>query len=301
MIAAEAETAAGSAGSAEPSLFTTDAVAYSPSWRTAAAALRIFSRGGLLLMLAALTLSATPPSNPFKMMRLFAALFLAPELASWFIARAFAASIRVDEGRLRIESRDETIEIPLSSIAAAEPWRVPVPALGLGMRLRSGRRIPREICTEDPVALVDAMIAAGAASDLRDGLEHPLVQFARARLAHGPGRLENPFLKFVLFSLVPTIPIFRLHQYIAYGGAFGEYYTYGLQMYLVGFGIWWAKHAIWLVLIAAAFRAVVEVVAFVVAAVAPSLATGARLILEIVQRLIFYIGIPLLIYLRLTA
>ena len=286
---------------AGPSLYATRVVAYSPAWRITAAALKIVARGGLLSMLAVQMLTENPPTNPLKLMRLFAALFLAPELAAWFVARAFSAYVRVDDGLLRIEARDETIEVPLSSIASAQPWSVPVPTGGLRMTLHSGRQLPRELQTNDPVALVDAMVAAGAAPDLRHGLEHPLVMFSRARLAYGPGRLENPWFKFVFYSLVPTIPIHRLHQYIAYGGTFGEYYTFGLIPYLVGFCLWWAKHAIWMVLIAAGLRAVVEVLTLTVTLVAPPLASGTRLLLEVLQRVAYYIGIPLLIYLRLTA
>ena len=89
----------------------------------------------------------------------------------------------------------------------------------------------------------------------------------RAGAAREPGgRLEHPLLKFVVYSLVPTVPVFRLHQFITYGGAFGEYYTFGLKAYLLG-----VRALVGVVApgprdLAAVFRAVVEVVALAVAA-----------------------------------
>lgn len=284
-----------------PGLFEADVVVYPPAWRAAAAGLRVFARGSLLAVLAALLLSENPPSNPLKQMRLFLGLFAAPELAAWCIMRAFASRLRVDDGSLRLCGRDETVEVPLSSIANVSPWRLPLPRAGLWLTLRSGRRFPCAIQVSDPVAVVDAMVAAGASHELRERLAHPMVVFARARLAHPAGRLENPLIKFVLYSLVPTIPAFRLHQYITYGGAFGEYYTFGLVPYLVAFGIWWVSWSINLLLFAALIRAVVELLALASAIVLPSRAVVVRRILEVAQRLAYYIGIPTWLLLRLTA
>lgn len=285
----------------EPGLFECDVVAYSPSWRIAASMLRITSRGSLLLILAALLLSDNPPVNPLKQMRLFLGLFAAPEAAAWCIARAFAARLRVEKDVLQIQDREQVVEIPLASVAAVSPWMVPLPRSGIWLTLRSGRRLPRALQMSDPVSLVDAMVAAGAAPDIRHGLEHPMVVFARARLAYPYGRLEHPFFKFVIFSLVPTVPVFRLHQYITYGGTFGEYYTFGLGAYLLAFGIWWMSWSFNLLYIAALARAVVEVLSLAAAVVVPSFATGVRRGLEVTQRVIYYLGIPTWIALRLLA
>jgi len=276
-------------------------VAYTPAWRFIAAALEIFGRGSLLAIVAVLWLTNAPPSNPLKMTRLFSGLFLAPEIAAWCVARAYSARVEVDQGIARIIARGETIEIPLASIAAVEPWRLPVPSGGITVRLGSGRRLPRAIRTADPVALLDAMVAAGADAGIRKGLDRPIVVYERARLAHPYGPLENWLVKFVVFSLVPAVPVFRLHQYITYGGTFGEYYTFGLGPYLAAFGIWWATWLINLALFASVLRAVVEILALAVAVAVPSWAVATRGFLEIAQRVVYYIGFPVWLLLRLTA
>jgi apolipoprotein N-acyltransferase len=97
------------------------------------------------------------------------------------------------------------------------------------------------------------------------------------------------------------VPVFRLHQIIAYGAAFGEYYTYGLKAYLLGFGLWWVSWSLNLVFVAAGARAVVEVVALVAAVAIPTYAAGTRRGLEAAQRLFYYVGIPAWLALRLLA
>jgi hypothetical protein len=45
--------------------------------------------------------------------------------------------------------------------------------------------------------------------------------------------------KYVVYSLVPALPLFRVHQWIASGGTFGEYYAFGFKAYLLGFAVYW--------------------------------------------------------------
>lgn len=283
-----------------------DVVAYPPSGRVAAASLTVIARGSLLLTLAAILLADRPPTNPLLQIRLFLGLFAAPELATWCVARAFAARASVepaaDGATLVLTLRDRRIEVALNSIAGIEPWLLPLPrGGGLRVKLASGAYLPRTIGVADPVAFVDALIDAGASPSIRAGLDRSVVAFASARVAGPRGLLEHPALKFVLFSLLPTVPAFRLHQYITYGGTFGEYYTFGLKAYLLGFGLWWASWALGMVFVATAIRAVVEVVALGAAAAIPSYAAGMRRALEIAQRLLFYVGVPTWLALRLLA
>ena len=65
-------------------------------------------------------------------------------------------------------------------------------------------------------------------------------------------------MKFLVFPLLLAVPAFRLHQHIAYGATFGEYYTFGLGAYLTTFALWWATWAMGVVLCAAALRLAVE-------------------------------------------
>ena len=79
-----------------------------------------------------------------------------------------------------------------------------------------------------------------------------VARYRRALQAMPQGGLGHAGIKFGLFPLVLALPAFRLHQYIAYGGTFGEFYTFGLQAYLTTFLLWWAAWAIGVVLCAAA-------------------------------------------------
>jgi apolipoprotein N-acyltransferase len=278
-----------------------DVVAYAPAWRWVAAALKVVARGSLLYTAGLFLFSDTPPNNPLRQLRLFAGFFLAPEVTAWCIARAFAARLFVRDGALVLEQSQRTTEIPVTAIVGIEPWLIPLPRAGFGLRLRSGRRFGHEFALANSVAVVDALVAEGASPDLCDGLDRRVVHYNSARVAYPAGWLEHPLVKFVLYSLIPTVPAFRLHQFITYGGAFGEYYTFGLQAYLVGFGLWWASWCLGLVILAAVIRAFVELLVIAATAVVPSYATGVRRVLEVLQRVVYYVGIPTWLVLRFTA
>lgn len=282
--------------------FEVDVVAFPPAWRVAAAVLRIVARGSLLVTLGLFLFSDSPPNNPFRQMRLFGYFFLAPELAAWFLARAFAARLRVTGGALVLEQRQQTSEVPVSAITALEPWALPAPRPGLWLRLRSGRRFSLGLATDDPAGLCDALVREGASADLRRGVDRPIVRYANARRVVPPNWLENPLVKFVVYSLVPTIPAHRLHQFITYGGWLGEYYTFGLKDWLLGFALWWVSWGLGMLVLAAGIRALlVEPLALAAAAAAPGWAVPVRRGLEVAQRLIYYVGIPAWIILRFTA
>jgi apolipoprotein N-acyltransferase len=276
-------------------------LALPPAWRGVAAALKVCSRGFLLVLLAAVLWSENPPTNTFKQMRLFAVFFAAPEALLWCLRTAFAAKAEVAAGVLRLSRRDVTIEVPLHAVTGIEVWRLPLPGPGLDLRLRSGRRFSSGLQVSEASSLVEAMVAGGADASIRpDPRAWPGV-FAEARRANPPGRLEHPLLKFVVYSLVPTLPVYRLHQFITYGGTFGEYYTFGLKAWLLGLGLWWISFAFGLLMFAAATRAAVELLCLAAAATAPGRAVGIRRGLERLQRLLYYVGMPAWLVLRLTA
>ncbi len=122
---------------------------------------------------------------------------------------------------------------------------------------------------------------------------------ARVRRAVPVTLLDRPLVRFVLFPLVPALPAFRLHQHIAFGGTFGEYQSFGLQAYLTTFAIWWAGWAISLVLLAAALRLLIEAGALGSLLFAREQAVGTRRALESLGRLIFYLGVPAWLLIRL--
>lgn len=278
--------------------FRAEAIVLAPMWRIAAALLRVLAFGSLFWMGTAL-LFQSEQMNPLAQMRMFAALCLAPLAAAWCIRRAFAATARIEGDALVLEQSERRTEIPIKHIAALEPWALPLPSSGVWLRMASGRRWSRGLALDDPAALVDALIRAGAPASVAEASSGRALAYARTRLAVGRHRLlDHPLAKFVLFPLVPALPAFRLHQHIAFGGTFGEYHTYGLQAYLTAFGIWWASWAIGLVIFAALLRTIIETGTWLSLAVRRESAIGIRSMLEVLGRVVFYVGVPAWLLIR---
>ncbi len=272
--------------------FKIQCVVLSPAWRVAAGLLRIFAFIGLSWIGLIALFGNAEPSNTLTQIWMFVGLVLAPEAAVWSIRRAFGANLRVENGTLMLEQPGRRTEIDAKDIAAVDPWTLPIPATGVWLTLASGRRWSQGIALADPAALIRALLHAGGSTTLSDALTRRATIYARARAAAPRWRIDSPLLKFVLFPLVPALPAFRLHQHIAYGGTFGEYYTFGLKAYLIALAIWWASWAIGLVLFAAVLRVGTEVGTFVAITMRPGRAVNVRSTLEGLSRLLFYVGVP---------
>ncbi len=293
----------GIAASATTSLedFRAEVIVLSPAWRIAAGLLQVLARGSLLWMGAALLFMDNPETNRLTQIWMFAALVLAPELAAWCIQRAFAATLRIEGDALVLEQRERRTEIPLNRIAAVTPWRLPIPATGVWLTLDSGRRWSQGIALRDAAGLIDALMHAGARPSLSETLAGRATIYARTRLAVRKSILDHPALKFVLFPLVPALPAFRLHQHIAFGGTFGEYHTFGLQAYVTALLIWWATWAIHLAMFAAALRVAIEAGTWLSVVLRPASAINVHRMLEILGRLMFYVGVPAWLAIRFLA
>jgi apolipoprotein N-acyltransferase len=267
--------------------------------RLAAGALRVFARGGLLWMIAAVLLGDVAlQSNTFAQIRTFVAAFLVPEAAAWCVLRAFRARASIADGVLVLARGAHRLELPLAAVAAVEPWRLPIPGPGLSLRLASGDRWRHGLALPRADALARALAAAGVATT-RAGAGTAAERYANAGQVARRGALENPFVKFGLLPLLLAIPAFRLHQHIAYGGTFGEYLTFGLRAYATTFALWWAAWTIAVVLSAAAVRTAVEAGTLAGAMLAPARAAQARLALERLGLAALYLGLPLWLAARL--
>jgi len=264
--------------------------AYSRPWRLMIALLVVIGWVGALGMVFALLFLETRLDNPLRLLRTWLVASFAPALAAWLLERAFAATVTVERAVLAVLRRDQRIEVPCEAVARLEPWRVPIPGAGLGLVLGSGRRLAVELRVADPVALVDAMVAAGAAPTLRDDLRSPAAVYGRTRGA--PRRWWRLLLQFPVFALVPALPVFRLHQWIAFGGTFGEYYTYGLQAYLLAFAMQWWTFTIHLVLYATVLRTLAELVVLAAAWLAPARTAAARRVVERAYWFLYVAGVP---------
>lgn len=266
--------------------------------RLAAAGLRVLARASLLWMAAAIVFDGGAlQSNTLAQIRSFAALFLAPELAAWCVVRAFAARAAIADGTLVLTRGGRRLEVPVQDIAAVEPWRLPMPGPGVSLQLTGGERWRYGLALADPMALVRALAAAGGVA-LPQSRPTRATLYAQARLAIRRGRLDQPLAKFVLFPLALAIPAFQLHQQIAYGSAFGEYYSFGLAAYLTAFALWWAAWAIGVVLCAALLRAAIEAGTLAGVLLQPARAMAARRQLEQLGLVALYIGLPAWLLLR---
>ena len=281
--------------------YLADVALLPPPWRALAATLRIAAALGLgwlaLRMLTVYGLQA----NSLDQLRLFACTVAAPLLANWAIQRAFAARLQVTPARLVLDQPHQRVEIPLASLETLRPWRLPWPHSGLDLRLASGRRWPQGIRIDDPAMLQRALAERGSPVRWSDRADGDIAVYAEHRARYRHRWLDHAALKFILFPLLPALPAFRLHQVIAYGGPFGELYTYGFTAWLGGLLIWWAAWSLGLMLYAAVLRVLGEAVNLLAIGLASPALPLIRRSTEWVCRAAFYLGAPAWLLLRLVA
>jgi hypothetical protein len=160
----------------------------------------------------------------------------------------------------------------------------------VAVRLRSGRPLGYTFGTADPTPLLEALHA--------DAATHPAVVYAHARAPWTARRWYHFAGRFPLFALLPTAILFNAHQHIAYGALLGEYYLLGLRSWLATLAVYWGTVTVYLVLWAALWRGLVELVALGAAHVAPSRAARVRRAAEITAQLLYYAGVPALLGIR---
>ena len=283
---------------------TLEVAVLSPAWRAAAVVLRLCAGAGLLWLAWDMARRVGWQVQSLSQLWLFAGAVVAPAVAAWAIVRSSRGQARIehlgsDSPLLVLDQRHRRIEIPLASITAMRPWRLPLPGSGVDLQLASGRRWSRGLVVSRPQALQRALAAAGAPAQLEGRLDTVLADLAETRTAAARPRLDNALVKFGLFPLLPALVAFRLHQVIAFGGTFGEYYTYGAMAWVTGLLIWWASWSIGLTLFAAVMRIAIEIVCVLVLTAQSSRASAVRDALEWVGRLAFYVGVPAWLVLRL--
>jgi apolipoprotein N-acyltransferase len=236
-------------------------------------------------------------ANQLRLIRTFAFFCLVPELCAWLIARAFEVKVRIEGDALVIDQRKIRVEIPCDQIRRVIPWAVPAPeAGGVWLELKSGRRFRSALAFTAPLSFRAALAACVKEDDQKvaeRASTHAFEIVGIGRRNTGRGSWDHPAFKFLVFSLVPAVPLFRLHQWITYGGTFGEYYIYGLKEYLLAFAIYWWTSAISLVLYAAVLRAIAEPIVFAISVLSPSGGLRARRNIEVTLRVFYYAGVAL--------
>jgi hypothetical protein len=208
--------------------------AYAPVVRVLVAALLVAAAVNLLhvsLLLAAdhlapAALERLPPPDLFRRLLWCS---LVPFTAALLVRVLASATVEIGPAAILLRLIHARYEIPLASIVRVEPWRLPLPAPGLELRLRSGRRFHLALSLADPTPLVRLLPGGDPA--------HPAVRAAAAR--HAARWLRHPAWRLGLVPLLPTLLLFRVQQLIVAGGFFGELHRFGLQRWLYTLsGVW---------------------------------------------------------------
>src|SRR4051794_26235300 len=105
--------------------------AYPRALRAAAAGLLLVSAASLPFLLSRIVLANDPPMSPAMVIRAFLAITALPALAAWLVRRALAARLRVAPDALEVAVGGQSFAVPLASIAAVEPWLLPLPQPGI--------------------------------------------------------------------------------------------------------------------------------------------------------------------------
>jgi apolipoprotein N-acyltransferase len=270
---------------------------YPPAWRVVAALLHGISGASLPLLFFLLLTANDPPLSPQLLLRLFLIWVVAPAAAAWLIRRAFAVDVRIGTGALELARRDVQIDVPASTIARIEPWRLPLPQPGMSLRMQSGQRFRWGLAQDDPGRLL-AALSLLAPQVTEQVIAHPSFVYARAKAAQQRLRAMYRIAKFAGFGLLPATVLFYTHQSIAHGGPFGEYYTFGLAAYLTTYGVYWSTVTIYLLLFASIWRALAEAICLLSAWFAPSTALGTRRWAERACTVLYFGGVPVVLALR---
>ena len=236
-------------------------------------------------------------TNTLAQIRTFVALFLAPEAAAWCVLLAFAARASIVDGLLVLTRGSRRSSWRPETSSPSSRGACPYPASAL----RSGsHRASSGISTGEGRSRRGGAVVGGG--QRRAGAGAPAVAGDDVCAGAPSGPPRAPFAAAAevrRVSLLLAIPAFRLHQHIAYGSGFGEYYTFGLAAYVTTFGLWWAAGAIGVVLCAAVLRAGIEVGTLAVLLLRPARAIDARRWLERVGLALLYIGLPAWLLLRI--
>jgi apolipoprotein N-acyltransferase len=285
----------------DPASWHADVSLLGPVARHCAAALRLVAGLGLAWIAVRMLLWDGLQVNSVVQVQLFLATVIAPAVVAWGIARYGAARARIEPGLLVFAQRTQRIEIPIASIRAVTPWRWPLPGAGVHLALASGRRWDYGIAVDDAESFRETLIAAGAALAAAATRHNRALRLSRVRAATHHRILDHALLKFALYPLVPALPAFRLHQYIAFGGTFGEWQTFGFGAWASALGVWWVAWAIGLMLYAALLRGLLEATTLIVYAQAPDRAEAMRRVLAQLLRIAYYIAPPAWLGWRLLA
>ncbi len=297
--AGAAALTAGSGVTAEPPpvVWPARVALLSPRVRWLAATLRLLARGAMLAAALALALGLPwLPSHPMTQLRLFAALVLAPELASWLLLRAFAAEASLRAGSLWFSRGKQLLELPLHTLSAVRAWRWPWPRPGADLLTQPGASGPYALVDADAQAWSLALAAAGARAPLQSSALTTSMQRAR-ELGRGSWA-SHPVVRYALYPLLLALMAYTVHQHIAFGSSFGEVQAFGMAAYAKGLALWWAAWAMGMAIWAAVLDAVLGAATLLCVRFAPGQALVLRRPFTWMAWVLYYLAPPLWLWWR---
>lgn len=265
-----------------------------PPWARSVLALLVCVRfAGVWLVTLLVLLATDPPVTPPALFLLFGLFIVLPFGLEGALRAWFRGVCEFGDELWRLRGRRRRIEVPTSSRPCLVPWVLPLPRPGVSVRLRSGRVLPERL--EGLAAdLVERWICSGVT-----GTQRASFAFLRARTRLPARRLLHDLFKYAGFALPPALIAWNLHQHIAYGGAWGEFYLRGARAFLLTAVQYYAITVTYLLLYGGLLRSGAEVAAWVVTLRAPHRAKRWRLLAERFCQLGYYVGFPLFFALRL--
>ena len=274
-------------------------VLLSPIWRAVAALLLLTAATCLLWLGMRMIWRDGLQVNSLAQISLFGFGVVLPMLVAWLQQRICAGEARIEGRALVLERAGERTELPLSAIVGLHVWRIGLPGAGLDIKLASGRRFVFGVQLADPAALHALLATAGSNVAWSGHASARSAAFAADRAAARHRLLDHAAIKFLLFPLLPALVAFRLHQHIAFGGTFGELQTFGPVAWFTGLLIWWAAWSLGLMLLAAILRVITEIVTTAAFLGHGSAAPATRQLFERITRVIYYLGTPVWLVVRL--
>ena len=274
-------------------------VLLSPPWRHAAMLLRIGAALTLAWLGWRMLVVDGLQVNSLLQVRGFVFGVALPKVLAWAIRHGHAATARVEAATLVFESGAQRFDLPIASIVCLHATWAGGPGAALQLGLASGRRWSATIALADPQAFASLLTGAGSVATWATPGAQRLAEFATQRASIHQRWLDHAAIKFLLFPLLPALVAFRLHQHIAFGGTFGELQTYGPIAWFTGLLIWWAAWSLGLMLLAAAMRLLIEATTIAVFFARRAAAPATRRLLERMAHLVYYLGVPAWLVLRL--
>jgi len=270
-----------------PSHFEVNAI--SAPLRVAIVALEVIAVLNLLYIAAAIVhdifegTQAAPPLVVAFGLTVFSGL---PWALAALLLRLAKGTLEVEASQLVLSLRQARFEIPRSSVKDVRPLRLPLPGAGVALEMSSGRLFRYRLQSADPSELMSAVCATLPSA--QSPQKPPSIAYARAKYELGRRGWVYWFVKYGLLPLAITLILFRLHQYIVFGGFFGQYHLLGLGPYLKTFGTYWASTMGGLVVYAGVVRLVFEALALPLTWALPARARIIRHAVEILCQFSYF-------------